>query len=112
MHAGTVKNFEEGIMVGQTLEARRFVRRTQLGPSEYRKNFRQVDADVIAAVTSREADSVMPLMSKIYLRLVNAPAQYGEREGVLRCGSGLRDEARVKAWDALCEVVGGASATA
>jgi hypothetical protein len=99
-------------MAGQALEARRFVRRTQLGPSEYRKNFRQVDADVIAAVTSREADSVTPLMSKIYLRLVNASAQYWEREGVLRFEAELRDEARVKAWDVLCGVVGVASATA
>src|ERR1044072_9722398 len=106
MHAGTVKNFEEGIIVGQTLEARRFVRRTQLGPGEYRKNFRQVDADIIAAVTSREADSVTPLMSKIYLRLVNAPAQYWEREGVLRFEAEAGEGRRVKAWDALCETVG------
>ena len=99
-------------MVGQALEARRFVRRTQLGLDEYRKNFRQVDADTIAAVTSREADAVTPLMSKIYLRLVNAPARYWEREGVLRFESEWRDEAPVKAWDALCEVLGVASATA
>ncbi|HEX8719926.1 MAG TPA: hypothetical protein VF736_04735 [Pyrinomonadaceae bacterium] len=99
-------------MAGQALEARRFVRRTQLGPGEYRKNFRQVDADVIAAVTSREADRVTPLMSKIYLRLVSAPAQYWEREGVLRFEAELRDEACVRAWDALCEVLGVASATA
>jgi hypothetical protein len=99
-------------MAGQALEARRFIRRTQLGPGEYRKNFRQIDADTIAAVTSREADSVTPLMSKIYLRLVNAPAQYWEREGVLRFESELRDEAHVKAWDALCQVLGVASATA
>ena len=99
-------------MAGQALKARRFVRRTQLGPGEYRKNFRQVDADTIAAVTSREADAVTPLMSKIYLRLVNAPARYWEREGVLRFEAELRDEAHVKAWDALCEVLGVASATA
>ena len=71
-------------MTAQALQAPRFVRRTQLEPGEYRKNFRQVDGDVIAAVTSREADRVTPLMSKIYLRLVNAPAQYWERDGVLR----------------------------
>lgn len=90
----------------------RFVRRTVLRADEYRKNFRQIDADVIAAVTSREADSVTPLMSKIYLRLINAPAQYWEREGVLRFEAELRDEAHVKAWDVLCGVVGVASATA
>ena len=99
-------------MAAQVLEARRFVRRTQLAPGEYRKNFRQIDADVISAVTSREADLVTPLMSKIYLRLVSAPAQYWEREGVLRFEAELREEAHVKAWDALCEVVGVASATA
>jgi hypothetical protein len=90
----------------------RFVRRTTLGANEYRRNFHQVDRDVIAAVTSEEADRVTPLMSKIYLRLVNAPAQYWEREGVLRFEGELRDEAYVKAWNALCEVLGVASATA
>jgi len=99
-------------MAGQALEARRFVRRTQLGPGEYRRNFRQIDADTIAAVTSGEADAVTPLMSKIYLRLVNAPAQYWEREGVLRFEAELRGESHVKAWDALCEALGVASATA
>lgn len=99
-------------MAGQALAARRFIRRTQLGPSEYRKNFRQIDADVIAAVTSGEADAVTPLMSKIYLRLVNAPSQYWEREGVLRFEAEIHDEAHVKAWGALCKLVGVASATA
>jgi hypothetical protein len=99
-------------MAAQALEAPRFVRRTQLAPGEYRKNFRQIDADIIAAVTSREADRVTPLMSKIYLRLVNAPAQYWEREGVLRFEAELRDDKHVKAWDALCELLGVASATA
>ncbi len=96
----------------QPLAAPRFVRRTNLGPNEYRKNFRQVDCDVISAVTSEEADRVTPLMSKIYLRLVNAPAQYREREGVLRFEAELRDGARVGAWEALCELLGVASATA
>jgi hypothetical protein len=96
----------------RALSPPRFVRRTGLGQGEYRKNFRQVDCDVISAVTSREADAVTPLMSKIYLRLVNAPAQYWEREGVLRFGAELRDEGRVGAWDALCELLGVASATA
>ena len=90
----------------------RFVRRTTLGANEYRRNFLQVDRDVIAAVTSEEADRVTPLMSKIYLRLVNAPAQYWEREGVLRFEAELRDESHVKAWDALCGLLGVASATA
>jgi hypothetical protein len=63
-------------------------------------------------VTSCEADLVTPLMSKIYLRLVNAPTQYWEREGVLRFEAELRNETHVKAWDALCEILSVASATA
>jgi hypothetical protein len=99
-------------MTAQALQAPRFVRRTQLEPGEYRKNFRQVDGDAIAVVTSREADRVTPLMSKIYLRLVNAPARYWERDGVLRFEGELSDDKRVTAWEALCEAVGVASATA
>jgi hypothetical protein len=99
-------------MTARPQTATRFVRRTQLGPGEYRKNFRQIDGDVISAVTSEEADRVTPLMSKIYMRLVNAPATYWERDGVLRFESKPRDDGRVTAWEALCEVVGVASATA
>jgi DNA-binding transcriptional regulator YhcF (GntR family) len=99
-------------MSARPLEAPRFVRRTSLGPNEYRKNFRQIDADVLSAVTSEEADRVTPLMSKIYLRLVNAPAQYWEREGVLRFEGELSGERRITAWDELCKAVGVASATA
>src|ERR1051325_12226037 len=92
--------------------APRFVRRTRLGPNEYRKDFRQIDGDIISAVTSEEADRVTPLMSKIYLRLVNAPPQHLEREGVLRFEGGLSDDRRVTAWDELCKTGGVASATA
>jgi hypothetical protein len=99
-------------MTAQPLPAHRFVRKTQLGPGEYHKNFRQLDGDVIAAVTSPEADRVTPLMSKVYLRLVHAPAQYWERDGVLRFEAELRDDRHVTAWAALCEAVGVASATA
>jgi hypothetical protein len=90
----------------------RFVRRTQLGANEYRKNFRQIDGDVISAVTSPEADRVTPLMSKIYLRLIHAPAEYWERDGVLRFEAEMRGDCHVKAWNALCATVGVASATA
>jgi hypothetical protein len=99
-------------MTGQALEARRFIRKTQLGPGEYRKNFRQIDADAIAAVTSREADMVTPLMSKIYLRLVNAPAEVWEREGVLYFSAKEADGQLIKASKVLYEVLGVASATA
>jgi hypothetical protein len=99
-------------MTVQPLPVPRFVRKTQLGPGEYRKNFRQLDGDVITAVTSPEADCVTPLMSKVYLRLVHAPAQYWERDGVLRFEAELRGDRHVTAWAALCEAVGVASATA
>lgn len=99
-------------MSARPLEAPRFVRRTELGPNEYRRNFRQIDGDIISAVTSPEADRVTPLMGKIYLRLVHAPAQYRERDGVLRFEAELRGGTHVKAWDALCEALGVASATA
>lgn len=92
--------------------APRFVRRTSLRADEYRKNFRQIDADVIAAVTSVEADRVTPLMSKIYLRLVSAPAEFWEREGVLYFTSREADGRMVKSSKVLYELLGVASATA
>jgi hypothetical protein len=57
----------------QPLPSQRFIRKTQLAPNEYRKNFQQIDREILSAITSAEADQVTPLMSKIYLRLVNAP---------------------------------------
>jgi hypothetical protein len=99
-------------MTLQALQAPRFVRRTQLGPNEYRKNFHQIDREILAAVTSEEADRITPLMSKIYLRMVNAPEKYWERDGVLRIEAEVRDDGLVKAWSVLCELVGVASATA
>lgn len=99
-------------MNARPLPTARFIRKTQLGAGEYRKNFHQIDQDIIAAITSPEADAVTPLMSKIYLRLVNAPAPYWERTGVLRFEAEIRDDRQVKAWIVLCEVAGVASATA
>jgi hypothetical protein len=90
----------------------RFVRRTTLRTGEYRKNFRQIDADVITCVTSAEADRVTPLMSKIYLRLVSAPAEFWEREGVLYFAAGGSDGRPVKASKVLYGLLGVASATA
>jgi hypothetical protein len=94
------------------LPKQRFIRKTQLAPNEYRKNFQQIDRETLTVITSAEADQVTPLMSKIYLRLVNAPEKYWEREGVLRIEAELRDEKLVKAWTVLCDLVGVASATA
>jgi hypothetical protein len=99
-------------MAAQPIFSNRFVRKTQLSANEYHKNFSKLDVEIITAITSAEADKVTPLMSKIYLRLVNAPDQYWEREGVLRFEAECREGKQVKAWDVLCEVVGVASATA
>lgn len=96
----------------QPLPGQRFIRKTQLGPNEYRKNFHQIDREVMDAITSIEADQVTPLMSKIYLRMVGAPTEYWEREGVLRIEAGVREDRVVKAWSVFCELVGVASATA
>ncbi len=99
-------------MSAQPNFTQRFIRKTQLATGEYHKNFHKIDREIIAAVTSPEADKVTPLMSKIYLRLVNAPDGYWEREGVLRFEAQSREGKHVKAWDVLCEVTGVASATA
>ena len=99
-------------MNANALPTPRFVRRTQLGPNEYRKNFRQVDTDAIEAVTSAEACRVTPLMSKIYLRLLNAPTVFRESEGVLRFEGERREGKNFTAWEVLCELAGVASATA
>ena len=99
-------------MAAQTLGTERFVRRTRLGPDEYRKNFRQLDGEVIVALTSAEADAITPLMSKIYLRLANAPEGYWEREGVLRFVGGETDGRWATAWEQLVALSGVSSATA
>lgn len=109
----TVEQKVKGIeMAAQPNVSERFVRRTQLSANEYHKNFLKLDEGIIAAVTSAEADRVTPLMSKIYLRLVNAPTRFWEREGVLRFEAESREGNHVKAWVVLCETLGVASATA
>ena len=99
-------------MASLPLQTSRFLRKTTLAPTEYRKNFRQMDNDVIAMVTSPEADEVTPLMSKIYLRLINAPDAYWERQGVLRFEVEIREGKRLTAWAILCALLHVSSATA
>jgi hypothetical protein len=99
-------------MAATALEGPRFVRRTRLGPNEYRRNFHQIDHDVLAAVTSADADRVTPLMSKVYLRLVSAPPEFWEREGVLYFSAGEEGGRPVKASKVLYRLLGVASATA
>jgi hypothetical protein len=99
-------------MTALAQDAPRFIRKTQLAPGEYRKNFHQLDHDILMAINSPEADMITPLMSKIYLRLTLAPAEHWERAGVLRFEAEWREGKHVKAWSVLCEVLGVASATA
>jgi hypothetical protein len=94
------------------LSTPRFIRKTDLGANEYHKNFYKLDLETISVVTSPEADQVTPLMSKIYLRLVNAPPKFLERDRVLRFEADLREAGQVTAWEQLCELLGVASATA
>ena len=99
-------------MWAKSQPAARFVRRTRLEGDEYRKNFRQLDIETIEAVTSGEADAVTPLMSKVYLRLANAPEGFWEREGVLRFTGEERDGRWATAWAQLVTLTGVSSATA
>lgn len=93
-------------MALEALSTPRFIRKTQLGANEYRKNFHQIDADVMATVTSPEADRVTPLMSKIYLRMVGAPPKFWERQGVLRFEAEVREGKQVIAWAQLVRTAG------
>ncbi len=99
-------------MTAQALQMARFKRRTTLNEGEYHKNFHKVDQEIITAITSANADKETPLMSKIYLRMVNAPEKYWEREGVLRFEAEISEGKRNKAWAVLCRLLGVASATA
>ena len=97
---------------GSAAQAPRFIRRTQLGSQEYRTNFRQLDCEVIGALVSEEATRVTSQMSKIYLGLINAPAELWERAGVLRFTGCEREGKWQTAWQRLVEMAGVASATA
>lgn len=99
-------------MALEALSTPRFIRKTQLSANEYRKNFHQLDGDAISAVTSLEADRITPLMSKIYLRLMNAPPKFWERQGVLRFESEVRKGKQITAWAQLRELLCVANATA
>ncbi len=90
----------------------RFVRRTTLHAGEYRKNFRQIDRDAIEIVTSDEACRVTKLMSKVYLRLIDAPLRFWEVEGVIRFTGEEREGKWLTAWEQLISMLGVASATA
>ena len=99
-------------MAARALDTPRFLRKTTLAEHEYRRNFRQIDNDVIEVVTSPEADAVTPLMSKIYLRLLKASDKHLESAGVLRFEEEIREGKRRTAWQVLCDWLNVSSATA
>ncbi len=98
--------------VTATNSVQRYVRRTSLNQHEYHTNFRKVDSETIATLTSDEASQVTSQMCKVYLCLINAPSEYWEREGVLRLTGCERGGEWLTAWDQLISLFGVASATA
>ncbi|MEJ7616608.1 MAG: hypothetical protein WKF30_06490 [Pyrinomonadaceae bacterium] len=90
----------------------RFVRRTSLNRDENRIRFCQIDRETIEVVSSPEASRVTNLMSKVYLRLVNAPVDCWEKQGVLRLTGVEREGKWLTAWDQLLILTDVASATA
>jgi len=89
-----------------------FVRRTTLEAYEHRIKFRQIDEDVINALTSYEACKVTPHMSRIYLAIINAPSEFWERQGVFRLAGREKKGKWQTAWEQLLELLRVASATA
>ncbi len=89
-----------------------FVRRTRLQQNEYNKNFRMLDEETLTAITSPDADAITPLMSKIYLRLLQAPDHCCRGERELHFEGEVREGKRTKAWDQLCQHLRVSSETA
>lgn len=98
-------------MTAEALSTQRFTRRTTLARNEYHKNFHKIDEDTIATITSVEADAITPLMSKIYLRLQNAPREFWNQRGELHFTAQVREGKLVKASTILCDYLGVARAT-
>lgn len=89
-------------MMAQQAISPRFRRRTTLAENEYNTKFHMIDHDITETVSSPGADEVTPLMSKIYLRLLQTPTELREGERVLRFGGETREGKWIKAWDQLC----------
>ncbi len=93
------------------LRPQQFARRTTLAANEYHKNFHKIDEEVIAVITSKVADTITPLMSKIYLRILNAPREFWEQKGVLHFTAQEREGKIVKASTVLCDYLSVSRAT-
>lgn len=64
----------------------------------------EIRSDILEKVTSEEAVAVTPHLCRIYMRLVNAPTQYWERENVLRFnGSVEGGREAATAWEQLAQ---------
>jgi hypothetical protein len=99
-------------MTAQPLTSPRFRRKTTLAGNEYNTKFQMIDNDITEAVSSPEADAVTPLMSKIYLRLLQTPTELRESERVLRFEGETLEGNWIKAWDQLCKHLRVSSETA
>jgi hypothetical protein len=90
-------------MTASALETPKFLRKTTLRPNEFNTRFTMIDDDILEAVSSEEADRVTPLMSKIYLRLLQAPDGLREAERRLRFTGEEDGEGKwLTAWEQLC----------
>ena len=100
-------------MTAHALDTPKFLRKTALCPNEFNTRFRMIDDDVLAAVSSGEADKVTPLMSKIYLRLLQTPDELREAERKLRfTGEEVGAGKWLTAWEQLCRHLRVSSETA
>jgi hypothetical protein len=89
-------------MTARALATPKFLRKTTLRGNESNARFTMIDDDIVAAVSSPEADRVTPLMSKIYLRLLQAAPDLWEGERQLRFGGEDREGKWMTAWAQLC----------
>jgi hypothetical protein len=89
-----------------------FIKRTALKPTEQNTNFKLIDNDIISLISSDEAKEITGLMSFIYLRLVNAPTKYLDRDRVLQFNGEEREGKWITAWEQILGLTGVASATA
>ena len=74
-------------------------------PREERARRKEIHSDIIAALVSNEADAITPLMSKIYLTLINAPSVHCEREGVVHFTSQKMNGEWQSAWAQLIRLI-------
>lgn len=61
--------------------------------------------DILGKIMSAEADRVTHNLSTLYLRLLRAPGELWESEGVLRLVGETSDGEPVSAWERLLEIV-------